>query len=186
MGDAIKNLRRNLDIRRLASPRQYVRERLAENAEALSLAGVAAARVELLNEALCKLVGALYELDADGSPANVDVITMRIRIPAPWGSTGGRLWGLRHWESECLSRILRNRQASWAKGQRPPLFCYDDAARSWHLNLADYGSLQAASYWLKHSAITIAEFNKEASTYRQRRVKVVSAHKQRVIKASSR
>ena len=183
MTNAIKTLRRNLDIRRLASPHQYVKERLAENADALNLAGVAAARVELLNEALHKLVIILYTVDQDGTLANVDAVTLRIRVPVPWGSSGGRLWGLRHWESECLSRIRPPRQTSWAKGQRPPLFCYDAGGRSWHLNLPDYGSLQAASFWLKHSAITLAEFNQESSTYRQRRVKVAAASKQRLVKA---
>jgi hypothetical protein len=158
-------LERKPDVR-LSRPREYVRQRIAESAAALNLAGQMAARVELVSEALSRLTELLYQCDSDGVPANIDAVTYRLLIPAPWGSRGWRLWGLRSWEAETLRRILRERQNSWTAGQRPPLYTYDDGARTWHLNAQDYPTLQAAHWWLTKSPITIKEWRQYAKLYR--------------------
>lgn len=137
---------------------------MEQEAVRLYLAGVMAARVELVNESLYKLAQDLYTPDSDGVLANVDSITHRIRIAAPWGSVGWRYFGLRRWEARTLSKILRARQSAWAKGQRPPLYLYDEDSTRWHLNLHDYGSLDAAQWWLKRSAVTLKEWRQACQT----------------------
>lgn len=154
---AINTLERKIDVR-LSRPREYVRQRMAEAGDKLSRAGQAAARVELVNEALCRLVELVYERDTDGTLANIDRATYRLLLPAPWGSSGWRWWGLRAWEGQVLRDILRARQAAFRQGQRPPLFSYDGDTRTWLVNLEDYPSGEAAGYWLKGSAITLTEW----------------------------
>jgi hypothetical protein len=77
-----------------------------------------------------------------------------------------RWWGLRAWEAETLRAILRARQAAFKPGQRPPLFTYDEGARSWHVNVQDYPTAEAANYWLRGSAITLAEWRQYGERYR--------------------
>jgi hypothetical protein len=152
-------LERKIDVR-LSRPREYVRQRMAEAGDKLNRAGKEAARVELVNEALCRLVELVYQRDADGTLANVDSVTYRLLLPAPWGSKGWRWWGLRAWEGQVLRNLLRARQAAFRQGQRPPLFTYDRETRTWLINLEDYPSLEAAGFWLKGSAITLAEWRR--------------------------
>lgn len=150
-------LKRKPLIRRV-KPREYIRQRLAEAAASLSLAGMLAARVELANEALHRLVQLLYERDTDGVLANVDPVTYRLLIPAPWGRAGWRSWGLRQHEGVTLRGVLRTRQAAWHKNQRPLLFDYNEVLRSWHINIGDYGVVEAAVWWLEKSPVTLAEW----------------------------
>jgi hypothetical protein len=138
---------------RESRPREYVKQRIAESAANLSRAGVLAARVELINEALCRLAELAYELDTDGTLANVDSVTYRLLIPAPWGRSGYIRWGLRQHEATTLRAILRTRQAS---PSRPPLFTFD--AQSWYVNMYDYNTLQTAQWWLQKSPITLKEW----------------------------
>lgn len=162
--DALKTIARKPDIR-LSKPKEFVVQRIAESAQGWNRAGQMAARVELANEALCHLVELLYQQDTDGALANIDRVTYRIRCPAPWGASGWRVWGLRAWEAEILRKILRFRQEQWQKGQRPPLFNFDERAKTWHLNLADYPALKAAAWWLQKSAITLKEWREYADSY---------------------
>lgn len=150
---------RKQDIR-AAGPGSYVKQRIADAADALSLAGTMAARVELANEALCKLVELLYTPDTDGAPVHVDPISMRIMVPVPWGSSGWKHWGLRAHEATVLRRILLARQSSWQAGQRPPLFVYGADVRYWTLNIGDYPSHNGAAFWLRGSSIALAEWRK--------------------------
>lgn len=143
---------------RASGPGAYVRQRIAEAAEGLNLAGTLAARVELANEALCRLTELMYIADTDGAPVHVDPVSLRICVPLPWGSAGWRRWGLRAHEATVLRRILLSRQASHKEGQRPPLFVYDADLRYWTLNAPDYPSHQAAAFWLRGSAIKLAEW----------------------------
>src|SRR5262245_11728610 len=117
--NALKIMQRKGDVR-LSSPREFVKQRIAESADKLSKAGQMAARVELMNEALHHLVHLCYQSDTDGEVANVDRVTLRLLIPAPWGSSGWKTWGLRAWEGETLRRILLARQATFKLGQKPP------------------------------------------------------------------
>jgi hypothetical protein len=146
---------------RESKPREYIKQRIADSAAQLSRAGVLLARVELVNEALCRLTELVYQPDTDGAMANVDPATLRLLIPAPWGRAGCARWGLRQHEARTLGRILRQRQAAFKPGHgRPPLFVYDDVARVWTVNLGDYETLQAAQWWLQKSPITVREWRK--------------------------
>lgn len=142
-----------LDIRR-ANPRAYVQQRIGENAQALSRAGEAAARVERLNEALCRLVEILYQVDEDGSLPNIDAVTHRLRIPAPFGAKGWRRWGLRRAEGRALAAILRQRST----GQRQPLFDWNDAGSTWHLSIGSYPVIESAQLYLQRKPISLAEW----------------------------
>lgn len=142
-----------------------VKQRLAETAQELSLAGANQMRVELLNEAVLALTRILYETDPDGVGANLDRRTYRILVPVPWGKAGWRRWGLRDWEATMLRQILIVRSQM---RRVPPLLDYNEAARSWHLNLAEFARLdQALLYW-KTNPITLREWRKFADIYRQR------------------
>lgn len=155
---------RAVEIRE-ALPVPNVKQRLAAAAQELSLAGTNQMRVELLNEAVLALVKVLYECDPDGVPANVDRATYRLLIPAPWGRAGWRRWGLRYWESEIFKRIL---QVRCQVRRGAPLFDYNEAARTWHLNLADYPRLDLALVHWKQQPITLKEWRLHADIYRRR------------------
>jgi hypothetical protein len=92
--DAMDVIARKPDVRN-ATPGEYIKQRIAQAAHQLSLAGVAAAHVELCNEALSGVIVLAYEADTDGLPCNVDRVTFRLLRPAPWGSKGWKRWGLR-------------------------------------------------------------------------------------------
>lgn len=146
------------DIRN-ARPSANVRQRVHEAAAELSRAGDMQMRVELANEALHAYALLLYEFDADGIPANFDVTTWRLLIPAPWGQRGWRKWGMRQWEARILRSVLIERQQSKID-KRPMLFDYNDQARTWHLNYTDYPTFPEALFWLKHSAVKLSEWRK--------------------------
>jgi hypothetical protein len=167
--NAVQIIQRKGDVR-LSSPREFIKKRIAESADKLSKAGQMAARVELANEALHNLVHLCYQSDTDGSAANVDRVTFRLLIPAPWGSSGWKVWGLRAWEGETLRTILLARQAAFKPGQKPPLFTYDEDTRSWHLNVYDYADIDQAETWLQYCPIHLDEWRQYAERYRQRRI----------------
>jgi hypothetical protein len=156
---------RKFDVR-LAHPKTAVRQRIASEADSLNRAGRDAARVELVNEALSRCTELLYVVDG-GALVNVDRVTFRLLIPAPWGSAGWKYYGLRkQGEGRALRCILWRRQATFKAGQvRPPLFTYDPDARAWYLNYGDYGTLEAAGWYLKRAAITLSEWRQYAETY---------------------
>lgn len=156
-------IERTVEIRQ-ALPSPNVKQRLAQAAQELSLAGSNQMRVELLNESILALTKILYECDPDGRPANVDHVTHRLLIPAPWGRAGWKRWGLRYWESEILRKILIVRgQMERVK----PLFDYNDESRTWHLNLATYPRLDLALMHWKANQITLREWRLHADAYRQ-------------------
>ncbi len=150
---------------RQALPTPNVKQRLAQAAQELSLAGANQARVELLNEAVLAMTSVLYDCDPDGIPANVDRTTFRILIAAPWGKAGWRSWGLRDWEAGILRQILI------VRGQMrrvQPLFDYNDESRTWHLNHADYPRLDIALIYWKAHPILLREWRTFADIYRQK------------------
>jgi hypothetical protein len=148
------------EIRSGQSPDAYLKQRLAQAANALDRSGQLAARVAVANEALAKFTAILYSADADGALPNIDRVTWRIRIPAPWGRSGWRKWELRAWEADVLRSILIER--SRQRGGRPELFDYNVRARTWHLNIADYADFQSALFWLKHEAIKLSVWRAHA------------------------
>lgn len=161
---------------RASGPGHYVKQRIADAADQLSLAGTMAARAELCNEALHKLVELAYQSDADLKACNVDLVTLRILIPLPWGSSGWKRWNMRAHEATVLRRILLGRQATWQQGRPAPLFTYDPDGRYWTLNVHDYPRIVEAQAWLQGNAISLTEWRKVSqqvlSGYR-------SAHKER-------
>lgn len=124
---------------------------LARAARALSRRGRYAAKAELCNAALARLVELCFELDTDGIRANVDW-DGRILIPLPWGRAGYKLWSLRITEQRILNRLMRRR----SEGEKAPLFRYDATRRLWLLNL-DYDQAQAARY-LARRPLSAAEW----------------------------
>lgn len=166
---------RKNDIRG-AGPGAYVKQRIADAADALSLAGTLAARVELANEALSRLITLCYEPDTDGKAANVDITTHRLLIPAPWGSSGWKRWGLRYHEGLVMRSIMLGRQGV-KPGAPVPLFVYDDGARTWHLNVVDYRGLADGMGWLHAAPITLAEWKRYLRQYRNGAATVQKAYR---------
>lgn len=148
---------------RVQKPDAYVKQRLAETAQSISRAGDMAAHVELVNEALCNLVTILYQRDSDGDWSNIDRVTYRLLIPAPWGSKGWKLWELRSWEAIVLRRILIERSTDRT---RPALFDYNNLSRTWHLNLGDYKTPAAALLYLERLApVKVDEWRRVSSDW---------------------
>jgi hypothetical protein len=146
---------RKNEVRQLPAPAQYVKQRIAQAAQELSKAGDMALHVELANESLCNFVVMLYQWDQDGVWPNIDNVTHRLRVPAPWGSLGWKKWGLRKWEALILRRILMGRVG---KARHTPLFDYNSDTRTWHLNLTNYATLDRANAYLKHCSVSLAEW----------------------------
>jgi len=157
---------RAIEVRGGAGPSAVIKQRIADAAENLSLAGHMQAHLEVMTEALMKLIEILYQVDVDGQPANYDVRTGRIFIPLPWGRAGWKHWGVRYWESECLKRILLDRVNY--KRRRPPLFDYSAYSGRWHLNTTDYPTLQLALQWVQKEGPTLAEWRTVVGEYRER------------------
>ncbi|HAJ36330.1 MAG TPA: hypothetical protein DCL15_11620 [Chloroflexi bacterium] len=120
-------------------------------AERLTRRGVAAAKAELVNNAVLTLVNMVYETDEDGVWSNVDG-DGRVLIPLPWGRLGYRHWGLRRTEANALRWLMMQRAA---RGE--PWLVYDGEARCWLLNLAYPTRRTALAYW-RQLPITLAEW----------------------------
>jgi len=143
-----------------SSPTAHVRQRIAQAADELNRAGTIAARVELVNEALCKFAILLYQKDTDGTLANVDGVTGRVLVCAPWGSAGWQRWGLRNWEARVLRSVL---MARLHDAKRPPLFDYGN--NTWYLNRAHYRSVGQAQHQLEQAPVTVSEWRNHAKRY---------------------
>lgn len=164
------------DIRH-AKPTTEARRAVGEAAQELSRAGEMQKRVELANEALAALTVLLYQADTDGEPANIDRVTWRLLVPAPWGREGWRHWGLRSWEAEILAHILRVRNEA---RKHVNLFDYNEANRRWHLNCSDFPTLDKALGYLKANPITLAEWRKHHEIENtQKRARMAALRKQR-------
>ena len=132
-----------------AQPTRHTPIRTA--AETLTRRNVAQAKAELLSEAVWAAVALCYERDDSGSLCNVDSVSGRLLVPAPWGREGHRRWGLRYLESVLLRAILRGLQQA---NEEPPVLVYDPLSRGWHLNIFDYPSHRQALAWLERHPIT--------------------------------
>jgi hypothetical protein len=110
------------------------------------------ATIELLTEALHKLVTLCYEHDRAGF-VNICSITGRLLIPAPMGRAGRVRWGLYPSEGIALGIILRERQAAGVA-----LFVYDRSRRAWLVNLEDFHNRRTALAYLKSFPISVEEF----------------------------
>lgn len=171
-------LERIQEIRHAETPGTYIKQRIAENAQRLSKVGELAARVEVINEALTGFTAMLYQADTDATFANIDNVTFRILVPAPFGSSGWKLWGLRAWEAGELRRFLMERCRM--KDKRPALFDYNSESRTWHLNASDYPSFLHAGHYLQREPMTAKSLRIMSTQYRQDRIKLVTARNQAI------
>lgn len=143
------------------SPQRHSTLRAA--AQSLSLKNVDAAAVELMAEALNRLVLLVYEVDDDGSACNVDLRGGgRLLVPAPWGRAGHKRWGLTPSEANILRALMLARQK---KGKMAPLFAYDGMRKSWYLNIFDFPSYEAALAYLTKHPITVGEYRQARDKY---------------------
>jgi hypothetical protein len=142
-----------------AAPARHTSLRHA--AEALSRRNVDAATVELFMEAVQRLTLLAYERDADGY-CNIDGITGRLLIPAPWGRSGHKRWGITPSESVVLREMIQQRQMGRNAGA-PGLWVYDHSQRTCRLNLYDFDTLaDGQRYWQKWP-LTVAELRQARS-----------------------
>lgn len=142
-----------------ASPTRHTPLRKAT--QQLSKRNVAAAKAELLNEALARLTALCYDMDARGKGApprawNVDERTGRILVGVPMGSAGRNMYGLRRIERDVLRRVL---VAHDVPSGDPPVYQYDDNERAWYLNFFDYRTEESARGWLNRNRITAQQWS---------------------------
>lgn len=142
----IATLERKTEISH-AAPERFTALRSA--AASLSRRNVDLATVELMNEALSRLVMLLYETDSGGM-VNVDSLTGKLLIPAPFGKNGHKQWGLKPSEANLLRHIL----FGWQE-QPPALLYYEWTRHSWFLDLAQFGSVGIAKAWLRSHQISV-------------------------------
>ncbi len=126
----VQTLARKIQPATAAPERHTGLRALADN---LSLRLADAGTVELLTEAVHRLITLAYERD-DAGWVNVDPVTKRLLIPAPWGHAGRAVWGLYPSEADTLRAMLKTRQ----RGRYAPLFTYDRSRRSWLVALSHY------------------------------------------------
>ena len=132
-----------------ARPERHTRLRAV--AETLNRRGLLEAKVAIANEALFAVTEILWDVDADGSYANVDV-DGRILVALPWGRNGYKAWGLRVTEMRALNHVLRHR----SHGGSNPLFVFDGEARCWLVGRG-YTKRTAMAY-LRTMPVTLAEY----------------------------
>ena len=123
------------------------RQRAGNVAAQLSRRGRLAASAELCNEAVTQLLRLVWQADTDGYAANVDQVTGRLLVPAPWGDNGYLAYGLRSTEARALRAHMFNLQDHKPAGA--PIFTYDPAARSWYINFFDHTPESSQAYWKK-------------------------------------
>ncbi len=133
-----------------AHPERY--QTLRTVAENLSLRNVDAATCELMNEAVTRLVMLAYEVDVFGF-CNIDGVTGKLLIPAPWGRNGYARWGLRPSEANILREIL----FAWQE-KGGALLTYDRGRRAWFVDLRSYPQVHIAKGWLRGHQISVKEY----------------------------
>lgn len=144
-----------------AAPARHTALRKA--AEDLSRRNVDAAIVELFMEAMQRLTLLAYEQDGHGY-CNIDPVTGKLLIPAPWGRAGYRRWGITPSESVVLREMVQRRQMG-RDGRAPGLWLYDASRRSWRLNLFDFDTLRDGQAYWQRWPLTVVEY-RQARTAR--------------------
>lgn len=138
----VKHFEEHKDEILTAKVLRHARQRAADVSASLTRRGAAEATAQLLNVAVEKLIGYLYEKDSDGVPANVNA-DGRIEIALPWGSVGRPLYGLRRTEGDSLRRYVQFLEDQ----ARPVRLFYFENGR-WWLNVFDYPTKdKALGYW---------------------------------------
>lgn len=136
-------LERKAAISHAAPERHTTLQRVAAT---LSRRNADGAIVELFAEACQRVTQLAYERDQDGF-CNIDPVTCRLLIPAPWGKAGHRKWGITASESVILREMIQCRQTD-KEGRGPGLWLYDRTRRAWRLNVFDYDRPEDGQrYW---------------------------------------
>jgi hypothetical protein len=149
----IKLVERKGDIAQSAPKRHTA---LRKAADVLSLRNVDQAIVELFGEAVQRLTLLAYEQDGSGF-CNIDPITGRLLLPAPWGRLGHKRWGITPSESVVLREMILQRQIGRG-GRSPGLWRYDQSQRTWRLNLYDFDTLADGQKYWERFPLTVAEY----------------------------
>lgn len=171
-----KLIDRTAAVRLMEDPNKAIKQRIAEKAEELSLAGRLAERLALANEGIFKLTQLVYQADTDGSPANVDAQTGAILIPLPWGKLGHHHYQLRRTEADLCRMILLGRQRTLEamkpaeRAKYPQLYYYAPDWRKWFANLDAYPTFDQAKNWLKTGPLTLQEWRIAADRISQKRL----------------
>lgn len=137
-----------------ASPARHTA--ISRAAESLSRRNADAAIVELMMEAVQRLTLLAYERDADGY-CNIDGVTGKLLIPAPWGRAGHKRWGITPSESVVLREMIQQRQVQ-REGRGPGLWLYDRARRCWRLNTYDYDMLADGQVYWERWPLGVGEY----------------------------
>ncbi len=127
----------------------YTRTREQIAADALNRLATEQRYVVACQDALMRLAQLCY-VQAGGRYVNIDSLTWRILIPVPWSRAGCSHYGLRDWEARTLGRVMIARQ------QGPSLFLFGDSR--WYVNIADYGTIEAAIDYLDRQRLTVDEW----------------------------
>lgn len=145
------------DPARFGLVRQKIEDLTRRNADA--------ATVELMMESVQRLTLLAYEIQ-DGDYCNIDAVTHRLLIPAPWGRQGHKRWGIAYAESTILRFIVQRRQSAYPPG----LWQYDRSRRAWLLNLYDYDTLIDAQRYWRLNPITVKEYRQVRRNWLEGRV----------------
>lgn len=130
-------------------------------AEAISRRNADAAIVELFMEAMQRLTLLAYEQDDHGY-CNIDAVTGKLLIPAPWGRAGHKRWGITPSESVVLREMVQQRQIGRA-GRAPGLWLYDRTRRCWRLNLFDFDTLRDGQAYWQRWPLSVTEYREARS-----------------------
>jgi hypothetical protein len=145
----------------IVGTRQQRYTALRSAAEQLSRRNADAAVVELFAEAMQRLCLLAYERDADGY-CNIDPVTHRLLIPAPFGRAGHKCWGITPSEAVVLREMVQQRQAQ--RADRPPgIWQYDRARHAWMLNLFDFDTLADGQRYWQRWPLSVAEYRQARS-----------------------
>lgn len=137
-----------------ASPARHTHIQRA--AESLSRRNADAAVVELFSEAMQRLTLLAYEQDAHDY-CNIDPVSHRLLIPAPFGRAGHKRWGITPSEAVVLREMVQQRQAQ--RADRPPgVWQYDRTRRCWCLNLFDFDTVQDGQRYWQRWPLSVMEY----------------------------
>lgn len=147
---------------RSVSPKPYVERQQQRTLEELHRGAILKAELLRVNDALMRLTELIYSPSADGELDNVDAESGRILIAKPWGSIGREYFKLSRRTADIMRLALRNKRPS----RRPALFFYDPSAKDWFVDMANYPTLAAAMFWVKHEAIDLGEWRQAGNEVR--------------------
>lgn len=162
---SVKDFVTDLAEVRSVSPKPYVERSQQRQIEKLHRGTILKGELLRVNEALMRLTQLVYTVSDDGERDNVDPATGRVLIPKPMCSKGWAYYRLSRRTADIMRRALTHKRA----GKRPHLYFYDQTTNDWFANLKEYPTLQAAMFWVKHEAISLAEWRQAGNEVRTKR-----------------